>query len=143
MIEVSPFTIDDASELSQMYYELGGGRITADEIIEKHQNGQNGNELVTVAKIDAHHAGFACTHIYDSICYRKPAAEITEIYVRERFRKRGIGKALIVYLEEQLSPLGLSDIIILTRKNNLEANRLYTSQGYTVKKYHVYKKENL
>jgi GNAT superfamily N-acetyltransferase len=52
-------------------------------------------ELVAVAVNNDKIVGFACAQRFDSFCYNEPQAEITELYVEEAARKKGVATLLI------------------------------------------------
>ena len=91
---------------------------------------RSGLELVLVAEIDDHIAGFACAQFFDSFCYANPYAELTELFVEATHRRRGIAVALVRQMEEELAKRGASHIHILTGARNGPARALYERLGY-------------
>ncbi|WP_163409749.1 GNAT family N-acetyltransferase [Flavobacterium ajazii] len=82
---------------------------------------QNGNPI-GVAEI-----------IYDSICpIRKiPVAELSKLYVLERFYGKGIGYGLINEAEKEIRKNGFTEFNLEVYINNTRAITFYERQGYT------------
>jgi GNAT superfamily N-acetyltransferase len=57
-------------------------------------------------------------------------AEIKRMYVDTAFRRRGIGRRLLVCLEERVAAAGYGEIWLETGIEQPEAISLYTSRGY-------------
>jgi ribosomal protein S18 acetylase RimI-like enzyme len=87
-------------------------------------------ETVLVAELDGHVAGFACLRVVPCVLYDQPYAELTELYVELAFRRRGIGRALILRAEELARARGAADLLIMTGTGNLAAQALYRAAGY-------------
>ena len=58
-----------------------------------------GSEVVAVCELDGTLAGFACAQVKRSFCYPRPTAEITELFVDAPFRRQGIARRLLAFLE--------------------------------------------
>jgi len=57
-------------------------------------------------------------------------AHIAKVAVREGFRRRGVGSALVRHLLGQACRLGLSEAFLEVRRGNLAAQDLYRSLGF-------------
>ncbi len=75
-------------------------------------------------------AGFACVRIVPCVLYPDPHAELTELYVEETFRRRGIGRALVVCAEKLAREAGATRLILLTGLDNGGAQAFYRALGY-------------
>lgn len=117
----------DSHELIKLNQEFNGKGTTEDHIKECLRMT---NELVVVAVDNDSVTGFACAQKYVSFCYESLQGEITEMYVREAFRRRGIASAMISFLEEKLYALGVRSIKILTGKENETAISAYKNSEY-------------
>jgi len=119
----------DATQLHKLNELFNGdGTNTLDNIEGKLNSSRE--ELVYVADDGERLVGFCCGHIISSVCYPVDYAEITELYVIDECRRRGIGKQLIYFIEERLKALGARHFHILTFKDNSAAIALYMSCGY-------------
>ena len=126
-IEVRIADSRDADELAAMNYEFNGVEVSDQHVISELANGR---ELVAIAVVNGSAAGFACGQVWSSFCYDWLFGEITEMYVRPAYRNRGVGAALLTFLEKRLKEQGVMSIKILTSQANERALKLYTSLGY-------------
>jgi ribosomal protein S18 acetylase RimI-like enzyme len=58
------------------------------------------------------------------------AAEVTRVFVVPAARRRGLGSRLLDCLEEHARRRGVSALRLDTRRDLIEARRLYTRHGY-------------
>jgi ribosomal protein S18 acetylase RimI-like enzyme len=121
-------TKNDAEELSRLNQEFNGGdRIHGSEIIESLNKS---TELIAVAVINDKVVGFACAQSFKSFCYQELQAEITEMYVEEASRRKGIASSLISFLEGNLQARGVKNIKVLTGRENNSAIKTYEICNY-------------
>lgn len=121
---------DDAEQLEELNCEFNGEGLTDAEAIRAALEG-NTQELVVVADEEGTLAGFICVQIERSFCYADASAEISEVYVRPKYRKRGVADAMMKFAEEQCRILGdVRKIEVLTGENNIAARTLYERMGY-------------
>lgn len=128
--------IQNIYEMNEEFNEVG-----ATTIEQMHKSLEDiPNEIVLIAYENDNAAGFICGKIHRSICYKDPAGEITEMYVRENYRRQGIAKALIAELEKVFASNGISEITLLTGSDNIGAQKFYESCGYSGDKESFYEK---
>ncbi len=60
-------------------------------------------------------------------------AHITQICVAERYRRRGLGRALMEHFIDHLGDAGFSAITLTVTESNVQAVRLYESLGFRVR----------
>lgn len=87
-------------------------------------------ETVILAKVDDEVVGFALVRVVPSVLYSTPHAELTELYVMEKYRKRGIASDLIAFAEQIAVQKGARSILMQTGDDNLSALALYKKLGY-------------
>ena len=87
-------------------------------------------EIALVAELDGQVGGFACVRVVPCVLYAEPYAELTELYVEPKFRRRGVGRALLAYADQLAYARGADDLIILTGVGNAAAQALYRAAGY-------------
>jgi ribosomal protein S18 acetylase RimI-like enzyme len=87
-------------------------------------------ETVILAKIADEAVGFALIRVVPSVLYSTPHAELTELYVMEEFRQRGIASDLIAFAEQVAAQKGARSILVQTGDDNLPALALYKKLGY-------------
>ena len=97
-------------------------------------------EIVAICYAGAEPAGFACAQARRSCCYLQPTGEITELYVRPKYRRRKIGGSLLSLLELELGKRGVKQITVLTGGANRAARALYVSHGFSRKDWLAFEK---
>lgn len=127
----------DAPSLAEMNYEFNRVRRRPSAIARSLSSR---NEIVLAATVDGEAAGFACGRTYGSFCYPEPQAELTELYVRQRYRRMGIATRLCRAVEAEAARRGAIEIHLLTNVRNRRARALYRKLGYAAKRHADYAK---
>jgi len=124
-------TVSDAEQLGILNEEFNGpGETTIENIRNSLAN--NPQEVVIVAEEDGILTGFVCVQLKRSFCYDVYMPEITEVYVKPAYRKRGFASEMITFAEEYCSKnYSLHKYELLTGKKNLTAQSVYGKLGYT------------
>ncbi|MEC0212592.1 GNAT family N-acetyltransferase [Paenibacillus ehimensis] len=126
--EVRMATADDAADLARLNQAFNGGELLpASEIIESMNRN---SELIVVATMNGRVVGFACAQSYKSFCYREGLGEITEMYIEQAARRKGLATSMIALLEDKLAERGVKVIKILTGSDNDPAIKTYERCGY-------------
>jgi ribosomal protein S18 acetylase RimI-like enzyme len=134
IIQVRRAKADDAKYLSELNHEFNGVRISEEQIIE---NLSHANEIVVIALINDAPVGFVCAQYYKSICYSEPYAEVTELYMTSKARRKGIAKRALAFIENELKLKGVKSVKVLTGKNNETAIKTYENSDYIKKEEQV------
>ncbi|MBL8062193.1 MAG: GNAT family N-acetyltransferase [Anaerolineales bacterium] len=87
-------------------------------------------ETVILAKIAGEAVGFALVRVVPSVLYAAPHAELTELYVMEEYRQRGIASELIAFAEQVTVQKGARSIFVQTGDDNTPALALYKKHDY-------------
>ncbi len=87
-------------------------------------------ETVILAKVDNEAVGFALVRVVPSVLYSTPHAELTELYVLDEYRQRGIASDLIAFAEQVAAQKGARSILVQTGDDNVPALALYKKHGY-------------
>lgn len=126
-------TVEDAEQLFLLNEQFNGKDETnIDNIKESLLN--NKQELVVVAEESGILVGFVCIQIKKSFCYRDVMAEITEVFVDEKHRRRKNASKMIAFAERYcIQHFALHKFELLTGKENFEAQAMYQTQGYNEK----------
>lgn len=123
-------TADDAEQLFLLNEQFNGKNETILENI-KESLSNNKQEFVVVAEESGILMGFVCVQIKKSFCYSNAMAEITEVFVDEKYRRRKYASKMIAYAEMYCTQnYSLHKLELLTGKENLEAQAMYQTQGY-------------
>jgi len=83
-----------------------------------------GNTVFFVALLDGETAGYA------GMQFAADEGSVFNIAVAERFRRRGVGRALTAALSREAASLGLASVFLEVRPSNLAAISLYEKAGY-------------
>ena len=120
----------DALELKKLNDFFNGEGCNTVEAIEESLR-QNEQEVICVAEKGSMLVGFCCGQIMKSMCYSSKYGEITELFVMEEYRHQGIGRELLRIIENELDKYGVKHLHILTGNDNIAAQMLYISCGYS------------
>jgi len=102
----------------------------------------NKNEIVFVAIYSNTAVGFICGQLLPSICYANGMqCEVTELFVRESYRRKGIAGMLITALEKEFESHNAQEILLQASGRNMVAQRFYEKAGYYDTKRIVYRKK--
>lgn len=82
--------------------------------------------MTLVASVGGHIAGFAIMHFGDL------RAHLVLLAVEPRYRRSGIGQALLAWLESSCMTAGIQDIRLEVRAGNQLALRFYRNRGFRV-----------
>ena len=131
----------DVSDLFVLNEKFNGQGVTDIASVEKLL-AENNSEPVIVAESDDNAVGFLCVRIMRSFCYSESYAEITELFVDEQYRKRGLARAMIAFAEEFCTKnYAVHNFRILTGCDNIAALSLYRASGYVDGNETVFRKK--
>ena len=132
-MRIRPAEPRDAGEFAELNRRFNGepGRLAASEA---------GSERVLVAELEGALVGFACVQILRTVCSDSPWAELTELFVDDASRCRGIGAALVSEAERIAWASGCGELVLRTRGDNSEARALFEGCGYERAAHVVYRK---
>jgi ribosomal protein S18 acetylase RimI-like enzyme len=119
----------DAEALSQLLTEFTHLSTTPAQIHQRLARSQ-GIEHPIVAELDGQVVGFASLRLVNYLGEDAPYAEISELFVLERYRRRGVARALMTELEVRARAAGASSLAILTAADNGAAVALYQAMGF-------------
>ena len=128
MIRVRFATPDDAAELIEMNREFNGVEGLDQDTVR--QELARGTELVAVADAGERLAGYCCVQHYKSFCYPRGIAELTELYVREEYRHKGLASRLITCQLEALRKLDVDELEVITDAANAAGHAVYRANGF-------------
>ena len=119
----------DALELQKLNDLFNGeGCNRADDIKNSLEN--NNLEIVCVAEDKKKLIGFCCGQTFCSMCYKNCQGEITELFILETYRRKGIAKRLTDLMETEFLKKGVENIRVLTGGDNVVAQNFYKSCQY-------------
>ena len=118
------------SELNRRFNGCAGRLEERDERTEK----------VIVAEVEGELVGFACVQIVRSVCSDSPSAELTELFVDEASRRRGVGAALVSEAERVSWKSRCSELVLRTKASNHDARAFFDRCGYDEAQHTIYRK---
>ena len=131
--------IHDISDILRMNDKLNGVGLSTVESMKESLE-KNKNELVFVAVHNDKVIGFICGQLYSSICYSNSLqCEMTELFVSEDYRRKGIASMLMKHMELEFSKNNVDEIVLLTGINNYNAQNLYEKRDYLFKRKAYFK----
>jgi GNAT superfamily N-acetyltransferase len=89
-------------------------------------------ERAFIAAVDEEPAGLTCLRLVPYVGQDAPYAELTQLYVRQRYQRQGVGAALIREVEQRAVQAGATCVHIIMGRDNKGAQAFYCSQGYTM-----------
>lgn len=128
-VTISIAAADDApaiAKLNLLFNEVD----ESPEAIAARMSDPNCVETVVLVKVADKAVGFALVRVVPSVLYSTPHAELTELYVMEEYRQRGIASELIAFAEQIAFQKGARSILVQTGDDNLPALALYKKLGY-------------
>ncbi len=120
---------DDLGELVRLNEIFNGVKGTPEQIVTRLANPKCA-EIPIVAEVENQIVGFAGLRVVPLVFYKGAHAELTELFVEERHRRRGIGHALIKYAERLAKKKGAEQLVLQTGGENQIAREFYSAMGY-------------
>lgn len=120
----------DAVEIARLNAAFNGSDETPDVYATRLADASRVDTPV-VAIVDGRMVGLANLRLVKPLFHPDRYAEITEMFVEEAYRRRGIGRALLAQAETLARRAGARQMLILTDFYNDVAQRLYRSMGYS------------
>ena len=122
-------TVDDAHELARLNAVFNDVHETPEQLTSRLVNPHR-VETPIVAEMDGRIVGFAGLRLVPCVFYDTAHAELTELFVEEAYRRRGIGRALVAHAERLAHEGGAKELFVLTSFTNHQAQSLYRAMGY-------------
>jgi putative acetyltransferase len=135
---IRPATPEDAPALAELIAEFNGPQGDAGETVAR-LSACVGLEVALVAWTPSGAAGFACLRVTPAIGSTDSHALLTELYVREAYRRRGIARALVEEAEALALQQGATELYLFTGERNVGARAFYEQLGFTTRSV-VYQK---
>jgi len=122
--------IADKSDIENLYElnRLFENETTIEKMLKHFE--QNENEIICIAYMNNIAAGYCTGLIIRSVCYENLRLDLEALFVKNEYRKKGIGKALLFFIEEEAKARGIYHFHAITNNHNKKARRLYKSTGF-------------
>lgn len=85
---------------------------------------------VIVAEVDAEIAGLGALHVQNLVERDEPGCEVAGLVVGDRFRRQGVGEALMEALEDEARRRGGKIMVLNTAHRRADAHAFYEALGY-------------
>lgn len=87
-------------------------------------------EMPIIAELENQIIGFAGLRIVPYLFYAGTHAELTELFVEENYRRKGVGNALVEYAEHVARERNAEELILHTSQDNQGGREFYTAMGF-------------
>jgi GNAT superfamily N-acetyltransferase len=122
-------TADDAGELARLNLLFNGVAEAAEQLAVRWADPRR-VETPLLAEVDGRVVGLAALRVVPCVFYAASRAELTELFVEEPYRRRGVGCALMAYAECLALESGAEELFVLTGLGNHAAQAFYQAFGY-------------
>lgn len=141
-IEITPINEQDFRPLSELYQQLIPNEVSLSKMKEVFdRNRDNPNHIVLAAKIDGKLVGSLLAIICEMLFGQcKSFMVVEDVIVDKSVRGKGIGKALMKYIEQQAKLKSCSYIMLITDSDRVGSQNFYKSLGYKTDEYCAFKK---
>jgi GNAT superfamily N-acetyltransferase len=134
--------LDTLLQLVQEFHEIEN--LPFDESLDRLvlQDFLNHSELIRIWLIQRQHEaiGYVALSFGYSLEFRGQCAEIDEFYIREAYRRQGIGTKTLKFLEDACLDLGVKAIHLIVAEHNVKARSIYQKIGYLQRNYQLMSK---
>ncbi len=118
---------EDAVPLARLLGELGYP--SSREQVERRLERLGEADRLFVAELEGEVVGLAGLHVSAALEYDGDAAKVSAIVVDERFRRRGVGEALMDALENEARARGCVILFLTTAERREDAHAFYRRIG--------------
>lgn len=119
----------DAAAIAELVSVLGYPTVVDETRGRMEQLDRDGQSLL-VAEADGEPAGIAVMQIYSVLVQDAPICRLAALVVAERMRRRGIGRALTLAVEEEARRSGCDRVVLDSAVWRDEAHEFYRSREY-------------
>jgi len=121
----------DAPTVAALLVEFNGEGLSPQALARRMEEVQ-GLETAFLGEWEGKAAGLLVLRIAPTLSGTDDWAEITEMYVRPQFRRRGIGRALVEAALDYGRQRGCREFHLLVDPSNVAAQAFYTMLGFQV-----------
>ncbi len=128
--------LSDVTAIAEIYKFDLGYETYVDLINDRIRNLSNQREEVFVAELDNEVVGVIHIEKFETLYY-KPIANVLSLAVREKYHRKGIGKALMHEAENWTKANGLDEIRLESACHRKEAHEFYRAIGFDGEKNQI------
>ncbi len=128
--------LSDATAVAEIYKFDLGYETDVNLIKDRIRNLSNQREEVFVAEHEDETVGVIHVEKYETLYY-KPIANVLSLAVKEKYHRKGIGKALMHEAENWTKANGLGEIRLESASHRKEAHEFYRAIGFDNEKNQI------
>ena len=129
-VEIREAQPRDAASVAALLGELGYPS-SPDQAAERIERiAADPSTWVVVAEVDGEIAGLGALHVQNLVERDEPGCEVAGLVVGERFRRKGVGEALMEALEAEALQRGGRWMVLNTAHRRSDAHAFYEALGY-------------
>lgn len=122
-------TDQDAEALARLMTEFAGLETGAEQMRRRLERSR-GVEHPIVAEVEGRVVGFASLRLGYYLGEDAPYAEVSELFVTAPHRLQGIGRSMMLAMQERAKVAGASSMVVLTDVENGAALSVYRATGF-------------
>ena len=128
-IKIREATKSDLVCLARLNAIFNGSKDTAEKIAKRLASPKC-VEIPIIAEVENQIVGFAGLRVVPYLFYEGAHAELTELFVEEDYRRKGVGKALVEYAECLAKERYAEELILHTGQDNQVGREFYIAMGF-------------
>ncbi len=125
-------TSADATKLIPLFEGFYGqwfGEPVTSEAVQRRIDKARGIETLVVAERDGDILGFASLRLVPSLD-TTPYAELSDLFVARPYRRQGVGRRLLEFVEKRARERGADRLVLTTGLKNVDARWFYRAEGF-------------
>jgi GNAT superfamily N-acetyltransferase len=130
VVRVRDAQLDDATAIAELLGQLGYPASADQAKARLSRLDADPSARVLLAEDDGHVAGLAVTYVEPLIEHDRPVLRLQALAVGERFRRRGVGRALVQAIEDEARSGGCFAIVLTSADRRADAHAFYLSVGF-------------
>lgn len=134
---------DDIPQLAQLYKQFWNEESCVETMYINFQHFNETGSHILLSVVENNQLigsvmGVICGELYGDC---KPFMVVENMIVDNKYRNKGVGKALISELEKKAANKNCTQIILITDTDRIDAREFYKSAGYNPDTHKGYKKK--
>src|SRR5437667_9307576 len=115
--------------LFEAFYGQWFGEPVTSQAVQRRIDQANGIETLVVAEGDGQILGFASLRLVPSLD-STPYAELSDLFVARPYRRQGVGRRLLEFIEHLSRERGADRLVLTTGLKNVDAQWFYRAVGF-------------
>jgi ribosomal protein S18 acetylase RimI-like enzyme len=120
----------DSASIAVLLGELGYPSSSEQALERIERIAADPTTWLVVAELDEEIAAFGVLHVQNLVERDEPSCEVAGLVVGERFRRRGVGEAVMQALEDEARARGGKVMVLNTAHRRADAHGFYEALGY-------------